>query len=282
MILYFAPGSGVGHLNRALAICLELRKLGAPAEIVTNSPFAQGVARAAKFPIVRIADHYWARGSREYLERAKPGLAVLDTFPGGLRGEWVEPVAVPLVYVARRLRLESYIEAARWPRFELAIEAEPLEAAHRDVIAGPVVALPGPVRLPPGTVPAPVPKALEELLDGGDTTLVIHSGPPAEIRTLIRAAGSKRVALVSPWDVADFPRFDYYPAGNILARARHLVTGAGYNAMADMVFLRERHTAIPFERRYDDQFARVRDRWLPDRDGTAEAARLIAAIASVR
>ncbi len=282
MILYFAPGSGVGHLNRALAICLELRKRGVPAEIVTNSPFAQGVAQVAKFPIVRIADHYWVRGSREYLERTKPALAVLDTFPAGLRGEWLAPAPVPLLYVARRLRLESYTDPAQWPRFELAIEAEPLDPAHRAAVAGPVAPLPGPVRLAPGTIPAPVPRGLEELLDSGDATLVIHSGTVAEIQTLIRAADAKRVALVSPWEVPGVPRFDFYPAGNILARARHVVTGAGYNAIADMIFLRDRHTAIPFERRYDDQFARIRAGWLPDRDGTAEAARLIAAIATAR
>lgn len=138
------------------------------------------------------------------------------------------------------------------------------------------------MRLAPGAIATPVPRPLEELLDGGDTTLVIHSGPRSEISTLIRSSESKRIALVSPWEVPGVPRFDYYPAGNILARASHVVTGAGYNAVADMIFLRDRHTAIPFERRYDDQFARVRDRWITDRDGTPEAARLIAAAATGR
>ncbi len=280
MILYFAPGSGAGHLNRALAICLELRKAGVRSEIVTNSPFAQGIAHAARFPILRIADHYWAKGAREYLEHVKPVLAVADAFPAGLRGEWIEPVPVPLVYVARRLRLDSYIDPAQWPRFELTVEAEPLGPAHRTAVQGPLVALRGPVRMAPGTIRTPVPPALEDLLAGGDATLVVHSGPQPEIQTLIRAADSGRVVLLSPWDTAGVPRFDYYPAGNVLARARRVVTGGGYNVMADMLFLRDRHVAIPFERRYDDQAARVKAAWFPESDGTSEAARLIAAAAA--
>lgn len=276
MILYFAPGSGAGHLNRALAVCLELRKLGIAAEIVTNSPFAAGVARIARFPIVRIADHYWMRGAREYLERSHADLAVVDALPAGLRGEWVEPVRTPLLYMARRLRLAPYIPAELWPRFIHSIEAEPLDAVHRLSIAGPVTALSGPVRLAPGTIREPVPPALEELLDRGGVTLVIHSGVETEVRTLIDAAPEGPLAVVSPWEIPGVTGFDYYPAGNLLARAGRVITGAGYNSMADMLFWRERHTAIPFERTFDDQAARVRAAWYPSRDGTAEAARIIA------
>jgi hypothetical protein len=276
MILYFAPGSGVGHLNRALAVCLELRELGAQAQIVTGSPFAEGIARAARFPIVNIADDLWARGAREYLERVRPKLAVIDAFPAGLRGEWIEPVSVPLVYVARRLRLENYFDPSCWPEFLLTIEAEPLAHAVR----GPVLRLQGPIRLAPGAVPVPMPAELEKMLGGGRTALIIHSGPPAEILTLTRMAGSQSTVLISPWHVPGMRRFDYYPACNVVASAPRVITGAGYNAMADMLFLRDRHIAIPFDRKYDDQAARLDAGWMPKTDGTGHAALAIASAAN--
>ncbi|MES2462555.1 MAG: hypothetical protein V4671_18385, partial [Armatimonadota bacterium] len=60
VIAYFAPGSGLGHLNRALGICLRMRDAGADARIVTNSPFAEGLAGIARCPMVRLAGREWA------------------------------------------------------------------------------------------------------------------------------------------------------------------------------------------------------------------------------
>ena len=103
------------------------------------------------------------------------------------------------------------------------------------------------------------------------------------MRRLVDLARSKMppdsgLALIAPWraDGTDCPCFEYYPAGNLTARAAHVVSGAGYNAVADVLFYRERHTAIAFERRFDDQAARLAALPAHPVDGTALAADAIA------
>src|SRR5688572_3761009 len=282
-VLYFAPGSGLGHLNRALAVCLALRDRGVDAEIVTNSPFAEGMARAARHTITRIPTAQWKQVVAEYARSRAPHLTIVDTFPFGFRGEWsTPPPGLRIAYFARRLRMENYRESGDWMRFAAIVAVEALSPDHEQAIASAkagIVRLPGPIRLPPGVIDTPVPPALGKLLDSGKAWLVVHSGPPAESRHLVHVARSmmpsdSRLALIAPWrvDDVDFPCFEYFPACNITGRATHVVSGAGYNAVAEMLFHRERHTVIAFDRKFDNQAARLAA--LPDRpvDGTAFAA----------
>ena len=283
-ILYFAPGSGLGHLNRALAVCLELRELGVEAAIVTNSPFAEGLARIARLPITCIRGESWGQAAPAYLAREGPNLVVLDTFPFGMRGEWVHfGFKVPVVYMARRLQVRAHREVLPdWPdfsRFTRIIACESLSTDHEEVIAaGNVVRLPGPVRLRPGVIDTPVPAELDRIVDSGDSCLVVHGGPVSEIRELLSHANGN-VALITPWidEAWSYPVFDYYPATNLLERATRVVSGAGYNTMADMLPYPERHTAVAFPRRFDDQAGRLACP-RPLLDGTRRAAELIAGL----
>jgi hypothetical protein len=276
VIAYFAPGAGIGHLNRALAVCLELRETGIAAEIVTNSPFAAGVAAAARFPIVRVAN--WERDVRRYVDERAPGALVLDSFPAGIHNEWAElPCGIPAAYVARRMKDPP----PRVPRFARIIVAEPLSPAHDAAIAASgsdLVRLPGPIRLRPETVRTKVPDALQRVIDEG-RPLVIHSGPEAEVRQLLRP----HAAIITPRLIdAPTPSFDYFPAGNLVASAAHVASGAGYNMMADMMFARDRHTAVAFDRRFDDQAARLACPFQAVQDGTREAAVALAPLVPYR
>ncbi len=248
-IAYYAPGSGLGHLNRGLAVCLALRDAGHDARLLSNSPFARAVAGLAQCPIVGVAPEE----VEAYLAQNKPAVLVMDTFAQGLRGE--RPRARARVHVARRLLRPVAVEG-----FDAVIQAEPLAAEHEALLAG-AVRLPGPIRLTPGRVATPVPPELER--DG--LHLVVHSGPAAEVAQLAALAPEPRTVV----------NLNYYPACNVMSRAAHVYSGAGYNIMADMLG-RENHTALPFPRRYDDQAARLRGFFIEPIDGTALAARTIA------
>jgi hypothetical protein len=285
-VLYFAPGSGLGHLNRALAVCLELRALGVTSRIVTNSPFAEGIAHAARFPITAIASSQWARDAPAYLAATDPELAIFDTFPWGMRAEW-RTVRARCVYMARRLRWQTYLDAitgsGSWDIFVRVILLEPLSADHEQAlcVANDVVRLPGPVRLRPGAVNTLVPANLQRILDSGNAWLVIHGGVQSEVDQLIAEARARKpegspLAIVSPWDGA----FDYYPATNIIAQSAHVITGAGYNSMADMLHRPAHHTAIAFPRRFDNQAARLAQP-RPDQEGTTRAASAIAVLLGI-
>jgi hypothetical protein len=235
-LIYYAPGAGLGHLTRALAICLPLRDAGIDARIVSDSPFSAGIAALARCPVIDID------------VRVEAGLVITDTFPYGPRDEW-RSAAAPLLHIARRLRVPR---AAG--NFTAIIEAEPLG------IDG-AVKLDGPIRLAPDRIRTPVPRELDR--DG--LTLVVHSGPPDEVAAL-RALADTDATVVAP-----FGGIDYYPAQNLYARARRVITGAGYNAMADLLWHREKHTALAFARNYDDQHARLQHFYTAPVDGTHQA-----------
>lgn len=249
-------------MNRSLALCLRLRDEGAAACIVTDSPFAEGLAALARVPVVRLARATWAADARAWVAEARPRLVVTDTFPYGIRDEWRgAPPPAPLVHVARRLREPIPID----PRdFALLLRAEPLSEAHGAALGG-GLELPGPIRLTPGRLPTRVPRELDR--DG--LTLVVHSGPAEEVDALV-ALAEPPFALIAPG-----AGIDYYPATNLYERARRVITGAGYNSMADLLPWRGKHTAVPFPRRYDDQAARLAGFFRDDADGTPAAAAAI-------
>lgn len=252
-------------MNRALAICLRLRDAGMDARIVTNSPFAHGLALLARCPIVALDGEAWAAAARQFVEDVKPRAVVTDTFPYGLREEWRGvPLSVPLIHVARRLLTPFPIYAGD---FTLTLLAEPLAQDHADQL-NPSVVLDGPILLPPARIAVPAPPEL----DRNDLTLVVHSGPEDEVAALI-ALAEPPYAVISPWS-----HVEYYPATNLYHRARRIITGAGYNSMADLLVHRDRHTAVPFARRYDDQHARMRHFFREPADGTDQA---VSAILSV-
>ncbi len=248
-IAYYAPGSGLGHLNRGLAVCLALRDLGHDARLISNSRFAERIASLARCPIVGVPPEF----AEAYVREARPDVLVMDTFPAGLRGE--RPQAPVMVHIARRLQQPLPVVG-----FDAVIQAEPLPP-HHEALLGPTIRLPGPIRLAPGRIPTPLPPELDR--DG--LHLVIHSGPAAEVTQLTGLAPEPRAVI----------NLTYYPACNILHRAAHVYSGAGYNIMAEMLG-RPNHTALPFPRHYDDQLARLQNFFTAPADGTPLAARTIA------
>jgi hypothetical protein len=182
----------------------------------------------------------------------------MDTFPYGLRGEFAGfEVGAPVVHVARRLLRPFAMERGD---FACVIQVEPLGEEHC-LVLGESVVLDGPVLLAPGRVATPVPRELR----AGGLTLVVHSGAEGEVAELVGLAGPGCV-VISPWSGVE-----YYPATNLYERAGRVITGAGYNSMADLLAWRGKHTAVAFGRKYDDQSARVRFFFTEARDGTGQA-----------
>ena len=101
---------------------------------------------------------------------------------------------------------------------------------------------------------------------------------PANERTLVLIVGV--AARSAPPHLAPFLR----PAGDNASLLAH-AHGAVFPyrpvqrgelpfaaTMADLLGMREKHTAVPFARRYDDQHARLREFFTADIDGTGAAA----------
>ena len=271
-----------------------------PARIVTNSPFAPGLARITGCAIDRIPSERWLTDLPAYIAERRPRLAVLDSFPFGLRGEWsgVELPDVRLVYIARCLNVPAYLGAlgmewlANAPQLDRIIIAEPLGGDHLRLLPGSAdtVTLTGRIRFPAQTVATPVPDALARLLDTGRLRLIVHSGPSREVAALAEKAreglpeeDSGPLAAIVPQPIAELscPCFEYYPAARLYPQAARIITGGGYNAVSEAAPFAEKHLAVPFERRYDGQAARLRGPALPDIDGTPDAAQALARWAGV-
>ncbi|MBN1671683.1 MAG: hypothetical protein JXR37_11645 [Kiritimatiellae bacterium] len=339
-ILISAPGAGLGHLVRACALALRLAERGLPARVLSQSPYAEGLARLTGCAIDRIPPAGWPGEVAGYVARLDPALVVVDTFPWGIRGEWrgEEHAKRRFVYLARRLRLDEYVNAgsacgasrpgvppghgrprrppysdtrqgahaegkttevprAAWnthsPQVKHVIVAEPLAEAHEALIAAGATEtcrLPGRIRFPAERCDTPLPRELDKLLDTGKLRLIVHSGPEEEVRTLVAAAqretaapGDTPPALIAPKPIAglDLPTFEYFPASRLFDRAARIITGAGYNTMAEGAVYAEKHVAVPFPRRFDDQPARLAGPPAGPDDGGHAAASFIERLCSM-
>jgi hypothetical protein len=289
-IVFLAPGAGLGHLVRSTALALELRTRGVESTIVTSSPYAAGMARLTGVDTVELPLRHWADNVRDCVVPRHPHILVQDVFPFGFRGEWLPGLPVRrsrMAYLARRMRVEAYLEAIgdRWRAQSVpgrVLVTEPLSGEHTRLLRDSGVEIRqtrGRIRLPWSRFRVPLPHALACLLATGRVRLVVHSGPRSEIQCLVERAQRDRtepdepLAVISPLPspVDCCPCFDYFPASALYARARHVYTGAGYNSLAERAITPDTHTAVAFERRYDDQAGRLAGE-LTVEDGTGEAA----------
>lgn len=227
MISYYARGGGLGHLTRARAF-LHTLALERDAVIVTDSPFAGDSRVVGDIAVATVPE----------------GELILDTFPAGLFGE-IEGGVVD--YVARYVRWDRYTLPPDPPHIRRAYILEPLHPdqdryvrAHAEAVVedfelrDPPCAVPADVQLPPRYV------------------LVVHSQATEREELLAYAREVCRQEDITDSIVAP----DVYPATLVAANATRIFTGGGFNAMRQ--FGRDpRHRPLPFDRRFDDQYARV-------------------------
>jgi hypothetical protein len=227
LISYYANGGGLGHLTRARAF-LHTLALERDAVIVADSPFASDRRVVGDIPVTRVPT----------------GDLILDTFPAGLFGE-IEAGVVD--YVARYVRWDRYTLPPDPPRIRRAYILEPLHTdqdryvrAHAETVIedlelrDPPCSAPESAELPPRYV------------------LVVHSQATEREELLAYAGevcGEEGITdpIVAP---------DIYPATLAASNATRIFTGGGFNAMRQFG-CDPRHRPLPFDRRFDDQYARV-------------------------
>ena len=275
-VILFSPGAGLGHLTRAAVIAMEMRSRGVDVTVVTNSAYAPGLACLCGVEMVTIATSSWQRDAPCYAQENVSDLIVLDTFPMGFRGEWLCPPkgVSPMVHLARKFDIDAYLLAVGSDRdaprpFRRAIAIEPLNDELTSWLSESdttLTQLNGYVRFPAESLHVPVPPELDEALRSGKTILVVHSGPEPEVRDLIYRAEQlvanglgDKVIVISPHPLNDRANYEYFPAARLYSRAAAIVSGAGYNAIAEATTNPTSHHIIPFPRRYDRQCERLTD-----------------------
>lgn len=232
MIVYYAPGGGLGHRVRAGRV---LAALGIDARTVTTDDLPRELE--GNLP-----------AHRRWIESLGAERIIADSFPAGIQGE-LSGIATPLDHVARLLRWDEYRKTvdAPLPRFGTTwlVEDVTHEAVLRDISD----------RVEKLTlhVDEETPAA------DGDYWLIVHSGPADEVRELIDYAlelDPPRVLVATRAEVElplNFERIDT-PA---YAGAARIISAAGFNVMLETERWRGKHLVVPFPRRFDDQFRRA-------------------------
>jgi hypothetical protein len=290
LLVYVAAGAGMGHLTRACAVASHLAPLEVDVRIVTHSVHAETLRRATgataglsssgtrqvdiagTITIDVLPAAAWVRSVVDHVRRLRPALVALDTFPWGPRGEWRGVDDLRFVSIARRLNLSAYLAATAGPWFadsptlRHTIICEPL-ATHHDALvreSGEATTLPGRIRFPAEAIGAPPPEDLTCMLHEQRTWLVVHSGPEAEVQRLIalaendmRRVGGGRLAVIAPRPLQGRNSFEYFPAARLYRAAFRVVTGGGYNSVAELTAFPEKRLWVALPRRYDDQQGRL-------------------------
>ncbi len=300
-IVLLSPGSGMGHLVRSAAVGVFLKELGHQVKIVSSSVFTEGFSRILGLAAVRIPLNQWKAKILSVLNKLEPILIVQDTFPFGLKGELLSGLSekIPFVYMARRLHMSAYMKAvdvachSRLSMVRYTLICEPLSMDHRSYINksdSEVAELNGRIVFPSHTIDLPETDQLKKLCKESPTVLIVHSGPVHEVRKLVSQAAdtmksSDTVLIINPF-MEEIPEtknclaVDYFPAVHLYPHVEKIVTGCGYNTIAETFGFSDKHVAIPFDRYYDDQKGRYDERMLWQQDATRKAATIINDIVS--
>jgi len=244
VLLYYAAGGGLGHVTRARAF---LHGAGLEAEILTSANVPEEV-------------RHDLAAYREWLRGLGAERIILDTFPAGLFHEFDDlPLPCAFDYVARYVAWSRYAPMVNPPRFETTYVIEPLHEEQERFVIASSSRVERKVRLidPPSG---------ESESRFTDHVLIVHSGDADEVAELIdyakliaKAEGEELPIVVATQTAIardDVIVVNAYPATQLAKNARLIITGAGFNCMRQFGG-DPRHRAIPFPRRYDDQFLRA-------------------------
>ena len=292
-VILLAPGAGLGHLVRAVSIAIALADLHIESVVATNSFFAETLAKMTHTRIVWIRRSDWKRDVCRYIREQDFCLLVMDSFPFGIEGELmhIDHTKLQILYLARILKLRTYLSALSIkspdPLFNHAAVIEPLNGDLEEYIRStgvPVSRLSGRIRFPSERFVPNIPVVLQRVLDAERTALIVHSGPEQEVIDLVRTAEQyteygefRKTVLISPRQtkISGIATYNYFPASHLFPAADCIISGCGYNMIAETRMYRAKHTAVGLFRKYDNQQFRLTKADWGSGDGCREITEVI-------
>lgn len=287
--LFYAQGGGLGHLQRCANLANSLKLNTQNIFLASSSPYTKLFAEQYQFTPLLIPTNFqydlpayqsWLAGQIQY---HKINTIFIDVFPCGIIGEWnnfneVMPISyTPLTFhhIVRRLKWLSYVSLVKNPiNFDTAYIFEDLEPLHQEFVNQFVKMQ---IKIPP-------PKKISQLdLKVENFWLIIHSEPLDELQILIEYAIEKYAIQQSHSKIViitqiakdkilaflqeNYPNFipiiaiqNLLETEDLLQKAEKIFSGCGFNMMQQTYHYAHKHEFIPFERRFDDQFWRAKQR----------------------
>ena len=287
MRLYYANGSGLGHLTRTLAVIHTLQLNQEPVLLFTASHHAEQIPLPKNVELVKIPEHFsqnigaYQNWLCEQIEYNQVSEVYLDAFPCGIIGEWnnfPDYLKVDFYYVGRILNWQNYEQVGinRPPNFKAAYMLENVDPKHKRFVqihAQELLTL-------DLQYPSPILNQKEKLIiDTLYSTvekpiwLIVHSEPQEEVKQLCAyAIEISQIEGVDPFFVIvsqtkpfnsitnNILWLNLYPAYPLFANAHRIFSACGFNMMQQTEVFKDKHMFLPFKRRYDNQFLRAKKR----------------------
>ncbi len=195
-VIFLAPGAGLGHLTRANAIAIELRKSNISSLIITSSKYAKPLYNFTKIDTFFLPISLWEQNIKKTLIMHKSQLIIQDSFPFGFRGENLSDIAekTPFLYLARYIEIEKYLKINKrtWdinnPCLKNVLIIEKLSDEHLNLIIktkSNILTINNMIKFPLDEISQNIPKIPP------NSHLIIHSGPQKETDILLDLAEKK-------------------------------------------------------------------------------------------
>jgi hypothetical protein len=287
--LFYAMGGGLGHLQRCVALLKNTIAATNNAIICSASPHLPTFAQQHGLRYYNVPT-VWATDKpaltlflTNLLQKEKIKTIYIDVFPLGIMGEWNEILpqfpAIELVYIARRMKWELYEPLIKYsPQFSRTLVVEDLQPDHWAFVcqtSTQIIEQKVKAALLTTTTQCPIQE---------DFYLILHSEPAEEIAVLLHYAYDKqqlskdKVIFVVVSQIASTviqkelnnylldAKITYlktFDTDNLVKQAKKIFTACGFNTMYYLQDYSHKHYYIPFERKYDDQFWRSKNKVRP-------------------
>ena len=265
MKLFYVMGGGLGHLYRVRTFINQFHI--SAFRILTNNLLAQKLFSPDEIEFIQDeTSHELIHKIQCVINSTRYNELYVDAFPAGLFGELNDVNIQKKIYLARRLNWNNYKSLITSSlRFDETLCFEELEDEHgmfikeiSENISSVDLLYPNP----------DITKIAKELIQQKPIWLIVHSFIIEEVESLVSYA--KDVARLEKQDPVfivlsdqqivdnDVICYAWFPAQDWFPLAARIFTGGGFNVLKQATAYKEKITAIPFPRRYDDQAWRVR------------------------
>ncbi|WP_299463078.1 hypothetical protein [uncultured Microscilla sp.] len=287
MKLYYANGSGLGHLTRTLAVIHTLQLNQEPILLFTASDHTDCLRLPKNVEIVKIPA-YFANNQRSYqnwlceqIEFHQISEVYIDAFPCGIVGEWnnfPDYIKVDFYHIGRVLNWQNYerLEINRPPSFKATYLLENVDPKHKrflQIHSQELITLD--LSYPPAALNRKERELVNTIFSISDKPiwLIVHSEPQEEVKQLCAyAIEISQIENVQPYFViisqtkpfrsitSNILWMNLYPAFPMFDKADRIFSACGFNVMQQTEMYKEKHMFLPFQRHYDNQFLRAKKR----------------------
>lgn len=270
MICFYAQGGGLGHLTRVEKVIRFLNICDDDVIVITPSSFSK---HFPQFKFVHLkwnnSIEVWQKQISETFHKYQITDCYIDAFPFGIKGElptvYDEFEGISFHYIARILKWEFYksecISAINF-HFKSTLVLERLYETHNawiQHISEEIIN----IDISPQTMPKQI------RLHEKPYSLVIHSGGIKDVTKLcdlaIENTADKPNELIAVITQVPFESKNpqivihtgLYGVLPYFYFAEHIYTAAGFNTVSELKSYRAKHTTLPLDKLFDDQYFRV-------------------------